>query len=60
MIETSPGGARFEGTIRKDEHKNHPSILGDLSRINMYGKTSHCVKGIELKKICYCKKQLTG
>lgn len=57
MIETSPGGGVFEGTMRFNEYRNSIEMLGDISRINMYGTTSHCVKGIDLKKICYCKKQ---
>ena len=58
MLQTTPGDAMFEGTIRYDEYWKSINMMGDFSRINMYGTTSHCVEGIDLKKICYCKTQL--
>ena len=58
MLETSPGGGVFEVTMRHDEINNTTERVGDISRLSMYGKTSHCVQGIELKKICYCKIQI--
>lgn len=58
MLQTSPGDGMFEGTVRYDEFWKSINMMGDFSRINIYGKTSHCVDGIQLKKICYCKKQI--
>jgi hypothetical protein len=58
MLQTTPGDAMFEGTIRYDEYWKSINMTEEFSRINMYGTTSHCVEGIDLKKICYCKTQL--
>ncbi|CAL1265563.1 unnamed protein product [Larinioides sclopetarius] len=51
-----PGGAVFEGTVRRNTEDNSYSILG-LSRISMYGTTSWCIDSQKLKIFCYCKIQ---
>jgi hypothetical protein len=56
-IQTRPGGALFEGTLRFDEETNHVQMMGDISRINRYGTQSHCIDTTNVKKFCYCKKQ---
>ena len=58
MLQTTPGDAMLEGTIRYDEYRKSINMMGDFSRINIHGTTSHCVEGIDLNKICYCKTQL--
>ena len=56
-IQTRPGGALFEGTLRFDEETKHVQMMGDISRINRYGTQSHCIDTTNVKKFCYCKKQ---
>lgn len=53
LLRASPSEALFEATV---EHRGMAdfSILGTISRTNMYGNQSHCVTGSELKKLCYC------
>ncbi|KAF5298405.1 hypothetical protein FQR65_LT01183 [Abscondita terminalis] len=49
---TEPGGGNFEATIRK---KNSTfSVLGSISRINLYGDQSRCINDFQLKLYCYC------
>ncbi|XP_063413992.1 uncharacterized protein LOC134696239 [Mytilus trossulus] len=57
MLETKPGDALFEGTVRYNEKYKTYKLMGEVSRINMYGSQSHCVNDSHLKKICFCKKQ---
>lgn len=57
-LQTKPGDAVFEGTLRYDENEKTLDLVGDISRINKYGSQSHCVEGYHLRKLCYCKKQL--
>jgi hypothetical protein len=57
-IQTRPGGALFEGTLRFDEETKNIQMMGDISRINRYGTQSHCIDTTNVKKFCYCKKQL--
>ncbi|CAC5410839.1 unnamed protein product [Mytilus coruscus] len=56
-LQTVPGDAMFEFTVRYDESESNFNMTGDFSRINLYNRTSYCISGIELKKICYCKVQ---
>lgn len=56
-IQTRPGGALFEGTLRFDEETKNVKMMGDISRINRYGTQSHCIDTTNVKKFCYCKKQ---
>jgi hypothetical protein len=56
-IQTIPGGALFEGTLRFDEETKNVKMMGDISRINRYGTQSHCIDTTNVKKFCYCKKQ---
>jgi hypothetical protein len=42
-IQTRPGGALFEGTLRFDEETKNVQMMGDISRINRYGTQSHCI-----------------
>ena len=56
-IQTRPGGALFEGTLRFDEETKNVKMMGDISRINRYGTQSHCIDTTNVKKFCNCKKQ---
>jgi hypothetical protein len=42
-IQTRPGGALFEGTLRFDEETKKVKMMSDISRINRYGTQSHCI-----------------
>ncbi|VDI08852.1 Hypothetical predicted protein [Mytilus galloprovincialis] len=56
-IQTKPGDAIIEGTIRFDDKRKTYDLVGDVSRINKYGDQSHCIEQNHLKKLCYCKIQ---
>lgn len=55
VIETVPGKALFEATVRLDTYSKSLTVLGDISRINMYGHQSDCIEVFKLKKYCQCK-----
>ena len=55
VIETVPGNALFEATVRLDTITEQFTVLGDISRINMYGHQSDCIDVFKLKKYCQCK-----
>jgi hypothetical protein len=54
-VETAPGGALFEATLRHNQDTGKFALAGDVSRINAYGTQSECVDGSAIKKFCYCK-----
>lgn len=53
-IETEPGRALFEATIRYNHNSQKHSIVGTVSRINLYGSQSACVPHYRLKLYCFC------
>ncbi|XP_063420600.1 uncharacterized protein LOC134705813 [Mytilus trossulus] len=56
-VQTTPGDAVFEVTLRFDQKGKTYDLVGDFSRINKYGNQSHCIEQHHLKKLCYCKIQ---
>ena len=52
---TSPGAAMFEATVRYDTVHDTFKVVGDISRINIYGHQSDCMPQFNLKKYCQCK-----
>lgn len=52
-VRTTPGGGIFEATLRKDN--TAWSLVGTVSRLNLYGEQSRCVDHYELKLYCYCE-----
>ncbi|XP_045160602.1 uncharacterized protein LOC123525542 [Mercenaria mercenaria] len=55
VIETVPGNALFEATVRLDTFHESYKVVGDISRINIYGHQSDCIDVFKLKKYCQCK-----
>ncbi|KAG8185929.1 hypothetical protein JTE90_010716 [Oedothorax gibbosus] len=54
IVQTSPGDAIFEGTVRISAPNENYELLGSVSRLNLYGNQSACVKNAILRKYCYC------
>ncbi|PNF28704.1 hypothetical protein B7P43_G07863 [Cryptotermes secundus] len=55
LIETVPGSALFEATVRESTKNNDRfQILGTVSRINAYWSQSSCINDLILKMYCYC------
>ncbi|XP_068620841.1 uncharacterized protein [Battus philenor] len=52
-IRTTPGNGIFEATLRQS--KLVWSLAGTVSRLNLYGDQSRCVRNMELKLYCFCK-----
>lgn len=59
IVETLPGKSMFEISVNQADDGNGFGVLGDISRINMYGFQSHCTDDWKLKKHCYCVKKNT-
>ncbi|XP_001945027.2 uncharacterized protein LOC100165313 [Acyrthosiphon pisum] len=58
VVETLPGRSMFEVTVgQEDSGSGAFGMLGDISRINMYGFQSFCTDDWRLKKHCYCVKK---
>lgn len=57
LFETVPGNALFEATVRVTLNKTSVQcdVIGDVSRINVYGNQSACIDDFDLKKFCFCK-----
>ena len=53
-IETYPGKATFEATVKHDIKLNLYNIKGSIFRTNRFGNSSWCVKDQLLKPYCYC------
>jgi len=54
IFETLPGSGRFESTVRKVVKTGKLSLLGEVTRISLYGNSSVCVSSQTLKNYCYC------
>ncbi|CAN7997280.1 unnamed protein product, partial [Ixodes hexagonus] len=53
-LETAPGNALFEATVRVYEDGRTPTIRGDISRLNMYKGQADCVESASVRKYCFC------
>ena len=54
-IELKPSNALFEATVNYNTNNREMTLIGDISRINLYGKQSHCIESAVLKKYCFCR-----
>ncbi|GFT91730.1 uncharacterized protein NPIL_97101 [Nephila pilipes] len=57
IVKVKPSGAVFEGTVRISvvpKKKKKYELLGTISRLNIYGNQSTCIKDAILRKYCYC------
>ncbi|XP_011049249.1 PREDICTED: uncharacterized protein LOC105142989 [Acromyrmex echinatior] len=54
IIQTTPGDAIFEGTIRYKADDNSRKLAGSVSRLNAYGTQSACVDEFNMRLYCYC------
>lgn len=53
-LETQPGGAIFEGSVRYRTDDGKMKLMGSVSRLNAYGKQSACVDDFNMRLYCYC------
>ncbi|XP_050441154.1 uncharacterized protein LOC126846077 [Adelges cooleyi] len=53
VVQTLPGNSKFSVTVKRTGEEQF-DVLGDISRINMYGFQSVCTTEWRLKKYCYC------
>lgn len=54
VFEASPSAGIFEATVRYTKKSRKFALTGSVSRLNMYGSQSGCMKKDNLKKFCYC------
>ncbi|XP_026757113.2 uncharacterized protein LOC113516836 [Galleria mellonella] len=52
VVRTAPGGGVFEATLQHDSRQW--TLVGTVSRLNLYGDQSRCVHHYQLKLYCYC------
>lgn len=53
-IQTVPGNAVFESTVRYRTDDNSHKLVGSVSRLNAYGKQSACIDEFTMRLYCYC------
>ena len=53
-LQTEPGGAIFEGSVRHRHNDTSNELVGSISRLNAYGKQSACVDDFNMRLYCYC------
>lgn len=53
-IQTTPGDAIFEGTVRYRTDDSSRKLVGSVSRLNAYGKQSACIDEFNMRLYCYC------
>ncbi|XP_029056503.1 uncharacterized protein LOC114883158 [Osmia bicornis bicornis] len=53
-LQTEPGNAIFEGTVRYRSSDKSNKLVGSVSRLNAYGKQSACVDEFNMRLYCYC------
>lgn len=56
-VQTVPGDALFEATVRHNANRQTYSLAGAISRINLYGNQSYCVSNYRMRLYCYCRNQ---
>ncbi|XP_065315543.1 uncharacterized protein LOC135924414 [Gordionus sp. m RMFG-2023] len=49
----NPNGALFEGTLSIDD--GVIKLIDDVTRINVYGTQSWCIKNYDIQPYCFCK-----
>ena len=54
QIYVNPGEALFETVIRNFDNNTKTEVVGEMSRINLYGKQADCLKDKLLKNYCFC------
>ena len=54
QLHVNPGRALFETALRSYNNSTRFEIIGDITRINLYGNQSHCLDDKILKNYCYC------
>ncbi|KAH8026139.1 hypothetical protein HPB51_016450 [Rhipicephalus microplus] len=57
-VMVKPSSALLEATIRYYEPTEQYVVLGDVSRLNMYGSQGECISDAVLRKFCYCRTQV--
>lgn len=53
-LETEPGNAIFEGSLRYRNDSKKMELTGAVSRLNAYGKQSACINDFNMRLYCYC------
>ncbi|XP_011505849.1 PREDICTED: uncharacterized protein LOC105368525 isoform X2 [Ceratosolen solmsi marchali] len=54
IIETTPGNAVFEGSMRHRADNGSIGLVGPVSRLNAYGRQSACVDDFHMRLYCFC------
>ncbi|KAH7968050.1 uncharacterized protein LOC119382698 [Rhipicephalus sanguineus] len=57
-VMVKPSNALLEATIRYYEPTEQYVVLGDVSRLNMYGSQGECISDAVMRKFCYCRTQV--
>ena len=55
QLYVNPGMALFETVLRSYPKENKFEIIGEITRINLYGKQPHCLNDKLLNSFCFCK-----
>ena len=53
-FQVNPGNGMFEATVRHSTLDGSFEVIGDISRINAYGNSGHCMPNFSLQKFCHC------
>lgn len=54
-LRVRPSGALLEGTVRYFEPTDQYTLLGDVSRLDKYGRQGDCIRDATLRKFCHCR-----
>ncbi len=57
IIEVSPDNAVFDGLVKITKIRSEKTfrVIGQISRISLYGDTANCIEDNYLKNYCFCK-----
>ena len=53
-LETLPGNAVFEGSVRYQKSEKSFKLIDTISRLNAYGNQSACIDDFHARLYCYC------
>lgn len=54
-LSVKPSNAVFEATVKRNSVSGQMLLIGEVSRINLYGDQSKCIDDQFMRRYCFCK-----
>lgn len=57
-VKVKLSGSVFERTVRYFDITDEYLVLGDVSRLDKYGRQGDCIRSTSLRKFCFCRPEM--